>query len=513
MKETLRNSFARLGTAESPAARSLGLRTQWAWAGALLAGVLCTSEAHAGPLDLDDDEAKTAAPKPTQEPQESLPPMPVATVRLHAYGLAECLLLAERNAPQLWAARARLAVVHGQLDEAKWTPFSYWSMSSTFGYLPPIGGTAFYNASPYTLLYQGFGDGWQPFFTLSVRGTVPLWTFGKIESVRQAAEGQVRVSEWGLEKQRQQIRMDVRRAFYGLMLARDMQYIANDVLGKLNRAIRDINVKLERADGTVEEVDRLRLEYNRDELLARVADAKKGEAFALAALRFLTGVQTAFDIPDEPLRRPADLNIGPVVRYLTAARLFRADVNMARAGVVARRRWLEFRRAELFPNIGLGLGAAYAIAPSADPQRAAWVGDPFNRFGASFGFGVEWGLDILPKYARIKQAESELEEARALERLALGGVAVEVENAYASVVEAKTREENWDRAEHRSKRWISSTLDAIDLGTKDERFLIEPLRAFVSARANHAQALMDLHVTLSELARVTGWDAIAPPSG
>jgi outer membrane protein, multidrug efflux system len=479
--------------------------------GCASASTLAAPLAHAGPFDLEDDEPpKPQAGTPPASETAMLPAPPIATIRMHAYSLQECLLLAERNAPQLWAARARLASAHGQLEEARWTPFSYWSMSSTFGYLPPIGGTAFYNASPYTLLYQGFGDGWQPAFGLQVRGTLPLYTFGKIESVKKAAEGRVRVNEWDLEKNRQQIRMDVRRAFFGLMLARDMQYIANDVLATLNKAIRDIGAKLEKGDGSVEEVDRLRLEYNRDEIYARVAEAKRGEAFASSALRFLTGVQTSFDIPDEPLKRPDTTSIGPVVRYLTAARLFRADVNMARAGVQARKAWLDFRRAELFPNIGLGLSAAYSIAPSADPQRAAWIGDPFNRFGASFGFGVEWGLDLLPKHARIMQAESELEEARALERLALGGVGVEVENAYASVVEAKTREENWDRAEHRSKRWISSTQDAIDLGTKDERFLIEPLRAFVFARANHAQSLMDLHVTLSELARVTGWDAIAP---
>lgn len=461
--------------------------------------------AHAGPFD-DDEPAKVDPAKPAS-PDDA---MPVATIRMHAYSLAECLLLAERNAPQLWAARARLAAVHGQLDEARWTPFSYWNLSSTFGLLPPIGGTPFYNASPYSLLYQGIGEGWQPFFSVSLRGTIPLWTFGKISSIEKAAEGRVRVNEWDLEKTRQQIRMDVRRAYFGLMLTRDMQYVANDVLGKLNKAIRDLTAKLEKADPSVEEVDRMRLEFNRDEILARVAEAKKGEAFAFAGLRFLSGVQTAFDIPDEPLKRPETTNIGPVIRYLTAARLFRADVNMARAGVQARKAFLEYRRAELFPNIGLGLNAAYAIAPSADPQRTAWVGDPFNRFGAGFGFGVEWGLDFLPKHARVLQAESDLEEARALERLALGGVGVEVENAYAAVVEAKTREENWDRAEHRSKRWLSMVQDAIDVGTKDERFIIEPLRNFVFARANHLQALMDLNIALSELARVSGWDAIAP---
>lgn len=454
-----------------------------------------------------DASAEPDVTPPLADPSQIRTP-PIQTIRSHAYTLAECLLLAERNAPQIWAAKARLANAHGQLDEARWTPYSFWNLGSTFGYLPPIGGTPFYNASPYTLLYQGFGEGWQPAFGMTVGGTLPLYTFGKIESVKKAAEGKVRVQEWDLEKWRQQIRFDVRRAFYGLMLSRDGQYIANDVLNRLNKAINDMNQKLEKGDQSVEEPDRLRLEYSRDEILARVADAKKAEAFALAGLRFLTGVQTAFDIPDEPLKRP-NVVIGPVVRYLTAARLFRADVNMARAGVVARRAFLEYRRAELFPNIGMGFNASYSIAPSADPQRAAWIGDPFNRFGASFGFGVQWGLDFLPKQARIEMAEADLEESRALERLALGGTAVEVENAYAAVVEANTREMNWEKAEHRSKHWIVITQDAIDLGTKDERFLVEPLRAFVFARINHAQALMDLNVNLSELARVTGWDAAA----
>lgn len=466
-----------------------------------------SSPAHAGPFDLDDDE-DDAAPAAASASSGAAPP-PIPTIPPPAYSLRQCLLLADRNAPQLWAARARLAAVHGQLDEARWSPFSHWSMSSTFGLLPPIGGTAFYNASPYTLLYQGFGAGWEPAFSLSVRGHVPLYTFGKISSVKKAAAGRVRVNEWDLEKQRQQIRMDVRRAYFGLMLSRDMQYLANEALQRLDKAIDTAAEKVARGEPGADDAAVFRLEFSRDELLSRVADAKKGEAFAFAALRFLTGVQTAFDIPDEPLSRPST-TIGPVVQYLTAARLFRPDVNMARAGVQARKAWLEFRRAEMFPNIGVGLNAAYSIAPSADPQRTAWIGDPFNRFGASFGFGVEWGLDLLPKHARVRQAESELEEARALERLALGGVGVEVENAYAAVVEAKTREESWDRAERRARRWVLTTQDAIDLGTKDEAFLLEPLRALVTARAFHAQALMDLNITLSELARVTGWDAVAP---
>lgn len=479
-----------------------------------LAAIGTASHASAGPFDLDDEDEKKEA-KASTKPSDPVPPVPaapVATIRPHAYTLTECLLLAERNFPLLWAARARLAVVHAQLDEARWTPFSNWGMSSAVGYGPPIGGTPFYNASPYSLLYTKIGDGWQPAFNISVNGQVPLYTFGKIESIKAAAEANVRVNEWDLEKSRQQLRMDVRRAFYGLMLARDAQYIGNDILGTLGKAIDGIQKKLDAGDNSVDEIDRIRLDYNRDEIVARLADAKKGEQYANAALRFLTGVQTAFDIPDEPLKRPEN-SVAPVVRYLTAARLFRADLNMARAGVQARKAMVEFRRAEMYPNIGINLGFGYSVAPGVVQQTTAWIGDSFNRFGPFFpsaGLGLQWNLDVLPRSARLAAAESQLEEARAMERLALGGVAVEVENAYAAVVEAKTREESWERAEHRSKRWISNVQDAIELGTKDERYLIEPLRAYLSARALHVQALMDLHVTMSELARVSGYDRAAP---
>jgi len=481
--------------------------------GLVLAGAgLLTGAARAGDLDLEDDPPPAnAKPAEAANPEPLAVDAPIATIKPHAYTLGECLALAERNHPQLWAARARLAGVHAQLDEARWTPYSYWSASATTGVLPPVGGTPFYNAVPRSVLNQGIGSDYQPFLQFGVRGSIPIYTFGKIDSIKRAAEGQVRVSEWDLERNRQQVRMDVRRAFFGLMLARDALYIADDVLDKLNKGISSVVKKLEAGDTSVEDADRLRLEIYRDELLSRVAEAKKGAAFANAALRFLTGVQTAFDIPDEPLKRP-ETQLGPVVRYLTAARLFRADVNMARAGVAARRAFVDFARAQLFPNVGLGVGFSYAIAPSATPQNTAWIGDPYNGFGAAFAFGIEWGLDLLPKAARLSFAESQLEETRALERFALGGAAVEVENAYATAVEAKTREENWDRAEHRAKRWISSVQDAIDLGTKDERYMIEPLRAYVFARANHVQALMDFNVALSELARVTGWDGAAPPS-
>jgi outer membrane protein TolC len=436
-------------------------------------------------------------------------------LRPHQYTLAECLALADRNFPNLWAARARLALAHAQLDEAKWTPWFQWSAQSAFGVIPPIQGTVLLPQSTNEARnISNFGNlggpnGLQPFFGFGISGVVPLYTFGKIETTRDAAEANIRVSEWDMEKWRQATRMDVRRAFFGLELARDAKYVIGDAIERLDRGINGVRDKLAKGDVNVSEVDRLRLEAYKQDVVAQSLQAPKGEAYALGALRFITGVQTAFDVVDEPLKRP-DRPLVSIAQYLSAARILRPDVNMARAGIAARKALVGYNRAKLFPDFGLALGADFLSTPSATPQENAFAADPWNHFYYYVGFGVRWSLDLLPQAAREHEAESQLEETRAMERSAFGNAMYEVEKAYADALEAKGREEAWDKAEHIAKQWISLVQDRIDLGTSDERALLEPLRSYGSARVQHLTALMDYNVAMSNLALASGWDSAAP---
>ncbi len=485
----------------------------WKFLTSILVGsVICAvaPAAFAGPFDLDDDDTKKADDsKKGDDGGLGTYQAPIVTIKPRTYTLAECLALTDRNHPNLWASRARLSSAHAQLDEAKWLPFWQWNAGATTGIAPPVAGTPVYTSQNVnTILNAGFGPGWQPFTTVDINGVIPLYTFGKIDAGRRAAEAQVRVSEWDIEKWRNVARMDVRRAFFGLQLARDAKYVIDDALARLGKAIEGIAAKIEKGDGGLDEIDKLRLLIYRDEVTARAGEARRGETYALAALRFFTGVQSSFDIPDEPLKRP-DVPLAPVVRYLSAARLFRPEVAQARAAVVAREALVDLQRARYFPDIGIGLGASYGVYPSITTQSTALLGNP-NHFYLGGAFGARWSLDILPNAARVARTEADLEESRATLRYALGGIGVEVENAYAVVLETKNREESWMRAEHRSKQWISTVQDAIDLGTKNENSLNEPLRIYINARVQHMYALMEYNVALSDLARVSGWDSAAP---
>ncbi len=431
----------------------------------------------------------------------------------HKYSLGECLALTEHNHPALAAARARLGLMRAQLDEARLAPAPLVALSSRFGVVPnsPAPSTPAAAATSSNLLTQGLASGFGPFVQLGASVTVPLYTFGKMAAANHAAEAQVRLGEWDVEKDRQQVRVDVRRAFYGVTVARDMLALAGDALAKLDGAIDGVRTKLAEGARGVDEADRARLEISRDELVARIADARRGESSALAALRFYTGVQTGFEVPDEPIARPRT-PLAPIVTYLSAARTHRPDVNRARAGVVARGAQVDWARANLLPDLGLGMQFDWTAAPGVKTPIAGVDTRSLNSPQLGAAFGLQWSLDLLTKSARVRQAQSNLAEARALEHLALGGGAAEVEVAYAAAVEASAREESWARAVHRAKGWLAAVRDAIDLGTKDESALVEPLRLYVSARANQLQALMDTNMTRAELARLTGWENAAPPS-
>jgi len=475
---------------------------RWCWS-----AVACAASAAAVVAAPARAADPTDASAPTDAPALARP-----TIRPHQYTLEESLALADRNFPNLWAARARLAYTHAQLEEARWTPWFQWFASAQFGVLPPLLGTVTFPQSSQTARDITGLNNLQPFVQFGINGVVPLYTFGKIGSALDAAQANVRVSEWDMEKWRQTMRMDVRRAYYGLELGRDVEYIVNDAVSRLDKAVQSVKDKMAKGDSTVGDVNRLSLETYRQEILAQSLQAPKGEAYALAGLRFLTGVEAGFDVVDEPLKRP-DRPLVDIAQYLEAARILRPDVNMARAGVVARKALVDYNRARLFPDFGLGLGADFSSTPSAVPQNDVWASDPFNHFYYYFALGMRWSLDLLPQAARTQQAEAQLEETRAIERLALGNAEFEVEKAYADAVEAKGREETWDKAEHLTKQWIATVQDHIDLGTWADDALIAPLRAYANARVQHLTALMDYNIAMSNLALVSGWDSAAPGGG
>ncbi len=416
------------------------------------------------------------------------------------YELPALIALADQRSPQIQMQMDKLEQAHAQLDEIKWIPWSQFSVSGGFAAVPEIRGTAVYSPNSDISLSSKLGPAWR----ITVDGVVPIWTFGKISSANAAASALVDVAAADVERVRNLVHHDVRRAYFGLMLAHDARYLLEKAAGRLDSAIGDAEGK---DDG--DEADLLRMKTYRAEIGARMGEVVKGERIATAALKFLSGLdEAALNVPDEPIKPPRKPLVDVVV-YLAAAKTHRPEIKMVKAGVEARSAQVDFAKARLYPDIGLGLSFGWANSPVVTDQTNPYIVDNANYLRYAAGVVFKWNLDLLPAAARVHYAEAQLEELRDTEKYALGGVGVEVETAYGNCQDATLREKAYGEAESLAKRWVATVSAAVSIGTKEDKDIIDPLRAFLTNRFAHLQAIMDLDVAFSTLSLATGDESIA----
>ena len=144
---------------------------------------------------------------------------------------------------------------------------------------------------------------------LNVSGAIPLWTFGKITNLWDAAEQQVRVGEFEIKKEQNDVKVSVRRAYYGVQLARDALALVREASSRVDAYLGRLEKKVKDGDG--DDIELLKLKMYRADLDVRESEAMRQEAIALAGLRFLTGGGPDADVKDAPLHQNSH-RLGPI---------------------------------------------------------------------------------------------------------------------------------------------------------------------------------------------------------
>jgi outer membrane protein TolC len=455
----------------------------------------CGAAAAQAPATSEDDTAPRVPLRALDEPQ----PLP-STARA-GYTLERCIALTLQNYPKIHEARARLEYRHQQQVQSWSQPYSEWNVTGGLALVPEVRGTPVYSPDSDVSLSSNMGLAWN----IGVEGAIPLWTFGKITGLWDASAAGVKVAEQDVEKEKNAIKLDVRRAYYGVQLARDALALMKDAEGEVDKYMRTLEKKVRAGDG--DEVELYKLKIYRADLTAKHSEAQQKEAIALSGLKFLTGVHDGLQLPELPLVRVRH-GLQPLATYLAAARLHRPEINMARAGLSAREAQLRIEQARYYPDIALGLSARWGKAPGITDQGNPFVTDRANSLSYGAALVLKYKLDFLPQSARVAQARAQLEELRATERYALGGVAVEVETAYREAEDAQRRLDAYSEAASYAKKWLILVQQGIDVGTNDEEDIVDPAKEWALKRFAVMSATFDYNVAVGKLAQVTGWEAL-----
>jgi outer membrane protein TolC len=413
------------------------------------------------------------------------------------YDLAKLLRAAERGYPGVHAADARIRAARAQLDEVWVTPYFQSWITAGFTLAPEARGSPIFSPDAQVPL----SNPWQPVLGFNFEGAVPLWTFGKLGAARDAARAGIRAAESDRSRVRAQLLYDVRRAYFALQLALDIEQMLREGMPRIEEAIVRTDDRLAQGDPEVDEMDRYRLQSALAEVCARQAQAQHLEASSRAALRILSGVRE-FRVPECPIQ-VVSARLRPLGHYVGNAMSDRPEVRMLEAAQRAREASLDVARAGFWPDLALTYRFAISYAPGITDQTNPFIIDPANYMNIGAGIALRWSLDFWGNAYRVDRESALLEDVRARFDEARRGMELEITDAYQTVVEARAREEAFDRGRRATRSWFITAAQAVELGTAETSDLVDAVRSYFTARYSHLQAIHDFNAALANLERAS----------
>jgi outer membrane protein TolC len=343
------------------------------------------------------------------------------------------------------------------------------------------------------------------FTRTEVRLVQPVWDFGKISAGVSAARAGVEVSREREAGARADLELNVRKAYYGLKLARELVSTLEEGNGYLDDGQKKIEGDLAKGVGTATVTDKLRLRTVRAEVDARMLEAKRLGDLARDGLRALLGPDAPadLDIDEDPLE-PLAVKSRAVTYYEDQARFHRPEVRLLDHAIHAKRALADLERRKEYPDLVLVGTATLAYAGGVDNPQNAFVSHYFNSTGVGLGAAIRMQLDLGPKLARADRTRAEADEVEYRRTESLGGIIFEVRKAYGELTEAQARTEAVHKGERAGKAWISAVAQNFTLGLAEARDLSDALVAFFQMRARYLQSVYDVNIAASVLSRATG---------
>lgn len=415
-----------------------------------------------------------------------------------SWNLARFQSAAERTYPGLRAARSRIRAAQARLDEAWVSPFFQSTVTAGVTLSPEARGHPIFSPDPQVPL----SNPWAPVFNFQVEGAIPLFTFGKLPFARDAARAGIDAARAEKAQVRAKLLFDVRRAYFGLQLALDLQQMLGEAMPRIDEARDQLSEQLEAGEAGITEMDQWRLEAAIAELDARAADVDRLERSSRAALGILTGVER-FQLPDCPIE-PVSFTLEAAQTYVALALGGRPEVSRLRAGRRAREAGLKVASSGALPDIAFAYRFGTAYAPGITDQLNPFVIDPANYLTVFAGILARWSLDVWGNAYRVERQQALLDDLRARSSEAERGIQLEVQTAYERVRGSRTQQEAWARSRRQTRAWFIASTQAYQIGTLETQELVDAVKAYLNARSNHLFSIREYNTSLADLERSAG---------
>lgn len=347
-------------------------------------------------------------------------------------------------------------------------------------------------------------DGVTPFIALKATLIKPLYTFGKIENYKAAAE-QLHVARLeDVTIQQNQTGLDVVKAWYGNLAALNGIALLEEANDRLSAAEAIAEELLDADDSDMSEGDLYTLKAGKGLIQKFLAQTQGLQKTAQAGLALLTGQDAAnIELASQRLR-PLALPAESLKTMQQQALDQRPEMRQLAAGLKARRSLVKAKQAEGRPNIFAGVAGSVAYAPGRDQIDNPHIYDPFNHYAASPLVGLQWTWQGSRTAGQISQAESELRALEAKGQLANAGIPFQVAEGWYKVEAGYNAYQALNSAARDARRAMLSAYLDFEAGTGEPAKALEALKTYVLTYADYLLTVNSYNNDVINLRRLRG---------
>lgn len=350
-----------------------------------------------------------------------------------------------------------------------------------------------------------FPGGLSDWTSLQVALIKPLFTFGKIQHYSEAAQGNIDVKRGDVRISKADTVLDVKRAYYGYLAARDSRRLLEDVQSRLDSAVNRVSHNLKDDNGESKQSDLYALQAARGMLGKYMSQAKAIEKISLDGLKVLTGVGMDADlqVADDSLT-PVALPKDNLADLQSRALLDRPEMAQLEAGLRARRALVAAKKSEKYPDVYAGIVGTANYASRRDRLNNPYVYDPFNNAGLTPVVGVKWDMefDVVP--AKVAQEQAELEALNYKNQYAQAGIPFQVSAAYQQVQANYEAQRDLAEGATAARRWMISSLADFNAGLEQADKVAEALKTYALTQAEYLKTVNDYNMDVAEMYRAVG---------
>ena len=425
--------------------------------------------------------------------------------------LEQAIEMALARDPRIEEKQAFVRKARGMLQEAEGSEGFRYSADSFLALSPGLDG-GFYEdgddscsgeCTPRDDSYD-FDDGLSLWAGLTFSIVKPLATFGRLENFQEAAQNNILVKQQDVYLQRDEVALQVVKAYYGYLTARDSRLLLEDSRRRLEGALNLVNRWLEEGSGDASQSDKYALESGLGLIDNFLSEATGLENIAMAGLKFLTGLEDeVIELADRRLKAIA-LPEQSLQEWIDLALANRAEFKQVEAGMVARRALVEATRADRKPIVFAGVAGTLSYAPDRERLDNPHIHDPFNHIAASPLIGLRWNWEQGAQPGRVAQAQADLDALVQKASFAREGIPFQVREQYYTMQARYNSISSMRQSSKAARRWMIAAYSDFEAGLEEASDVINALQVYVLSYAEYLRAINDFNNLVSKLKSVSG---------